>query len=156
VRRKPGDVASAQPHWYSFLDAPDDTEATVAVKAERAAVALHPSKRIAAVLGEQSLRTRFGTPEDHADQLTHLLTLMRLPYVPVGIIPAEAQRRAISTIGFWIFDNNAVALETPAAAIKVTRTQEIGRYVAMFDHLQRESIHGHDARQLVAKVLAGL
>jgi len=26
----------------------------------------------------------------------------------------------------------------------------------MFHHLQSESIHGHDARQLVAKVLAGL
>jgi hypothetical protein len=58
--------------------------------------------------------------------------------------------------GFWIFDNNAVALETPTAAIKVTRPQEIARYAAMFGQLQDEAIYGRGARQLVAKVLASL
>lgn len=140
--------------WYAFLDAPDDADATVAMKAERTAIALNPDKRIAVVLGEQALRTRYGTPAEHADQLTHLLSLMRLPFVSVGVIPADIQRRAIATIGFWIFDNNAVALETPTAAVKVTRPQEIARYVAMFDHLRQEAVHGHDARRLIASVLA--
>jgi transcriptional regulator with XRE-family HTH domain len=142
--------------WYAFLDAPDDADATVAMRAERTAVALSPTKRIAVVLGEQALRTRRGTPFEHADQLTHLLSLMRLPFVSVGVIPAGAQRHAIATIGFWIFDNNAVALETPTAAIKVTRPQEIGRYEAMFAQLQKEATYGHEARQLIAKVLATL
>jgi hypothetical protein len=142
--------------WYAFLGAPDDADATVAMKAERTAIALRPAKRIAVVLGEQALRTRRGTPAEHADQLTHLLSLMRLPFVSVGVIPADVQRHAIATIGFWIFDNNAVALETPTAAIKVTRPQEIALYVAMFERLQNEAIYGHDARQLVAKVLASL
>jgi hypothetical protein len=79
---------------------------------------------------------------------------MRLPFVSVGIIPADAQRYAVATIGFWIFDNNAVALETPTAAIKVTRPQEIALYAALFEHLQNEAIYGDGARQLVAKVLA--
>jgi len=91
---------------------------------------------------------------EHADQLSHLLRLMRLPSVSVGIIPADAQRRAIATIGFWIFDNNAVALETPTAAIKVTRPQEIARYVTMFDHLHREAVHGRAARRLITNLLA--
>jgi transcriptional regulator with XRE-family HTH domain len=142
--------------WYAFLDAPDDMDATVAAKAERTAIALNPAKRIAVVLGEQALHTRRGTLEEHADQLTHLLACMRLPFVSVGVIPADAQRYAVATIGFWIFDNNAVALETPTAAIKVTRPQEIARYVAMFDHLQNEAVHGQKARQLVAKVRASL
>lgn len=81
---------------------------------------------------------------------------MRLPFVSVGIIPAGVQRQAISTIGFWIFDNNAVALETPTAAIKVTRPKEVAQYIAMFDQLQMEAIYGHQARQLIAKVLATL
>jgi len=142
--------------WYVFLDAPDDADATVAMKAERTAIALSPAKRIAVVLGEQALHTRRGTPSEHADQLTHLLSLMRLPFVSVGVIPADVQRHAIATIGFWIFDNNAVALETPTAAIKVTRPQEIALYTAMFDQLQNEAIYSHDARQLIAKVLASL
>jgi len=142
--------------WYAFLDAPDDMDATVAAKAERTAIALSPAKRIAVVLGEQALHTRFGTPAEHADQLTHLLSLVRLPFVSVGIIPAGVQPYALATIGFWIFDNNAVALETPTAAIKVTRPQEIARYAAMFDLLQNEAVYGNHARQLVAKVLASL
>jgi transcriptional regulator with XRE-family HTH domain len=142
--------------WYAFLDAPDDTDDTVAMKAERTAIALTPAKRIAAILGEQALRTRRGTPEEHADQLTHLLSIMRLPFVSVGIIPADVQRHAIASIGFWIFDNNAAALETPTAAIKVTRPQEIALYVALFDQLHAEAIYGHRARRLIAEVLAGL
>ncbi len=142
--------------WYAFLDAPDDADATIAMKTERTAIALRPTKRIAVVLGEQALHTRYGTPAEHADQLTHLLSLMRLPFVSVGVIPADSQRHAIATIGFWIFDNNAVALETPTAAIKVTRPQEVALYVAMFNQLHDQAIYGHDARQLVASVLASL
>jgi transcriptional regulator with XRE-family HTH domain len=142
--------------WYSFLNAPDDTEAVLAMRAQRTATALHPSKRIALVLGEQALRTRRGTPEEHADQLTHLMAVTRLPFVSVGIIPGDAQRQAIASIGFWIFDDSAVALETPTAAIKVTRPNEIALYVALFTQLQSEAVYGHDARRLIAEVLAGL
>lgn len=139
--------------WYAYLNAPNDADATVAMKAERTAAALNPAKRIAVILGEQALRTRRGTPVEHADQLTHLLSLMRLPFVSVGVIPADAQRYAIATIGFWIFDNTAVALETPTAAIKITRPQEVARYVALFQQLHKEAIHGHEARRLIAEVL---
>jgi transcriptional regulator with XRE-family HTH domain len=139
--------------WYEFLDAPDDTEPTVAMKAERTAIALTSAKRIAVVLGEQALRTRRGTPQEHTEQLHHLLSLMRLPFVSVGVIPADAQRYAIASIGFWIFDNNAVALETPTAAIKVTRPQEIALYAKLFDQLQAEALYGADATQLVRQAM---
>jgi transcriptional regulator with XRE-family HTH domain len=141
--------------WYDFLDSPDDADATVAMRHERTAVALNPAKRIVVVLGEQALHTRRGTPKEHADQLTHLLTLMRLPFVSVGVIPADAQRHAIATIGFWIFDDNAVALETPTAAIKVTRPQEIGRYAAMFEQLQEEAVYGRKVQRMIAAIIAG-
>ncbi len=130
--------------------------ATVAMKAERTAIALNPAKRIDVVLGEQALHTRYGSPAEHAGQLSHVLSLMRLPFVSVAVIPASIQRRAIATIGFWIFDENAVALETPTAAIKITRPNEIAQYAAMFDHLHHEAVHGHQARQLIAAILAGL
>lgn len=142
--------------WYSFLDAPDDADATVAMKAERTAIALTQAKRILVVLGERALRTRRGTPAEHADQLRHLLSLMVLPFVSVGVIPADAQRYAIATTGFWIFDDNAVALETPTAAIKVSRPQEIALYAAMFEQLQAQALYGPDARRLITNVVKGL
>jgi Domain of unknown function (DUF5753) len=79
---------------------------------------------------------------------------MRLPFVSVGIIPADTQRHAIATIGFWIFDNNAVALETPTAAIKVTRPKEIALYAALFDQLHAEAVHGARARRLITDILS--
>lgn len=142
--------------WYTFLNAPDDADATVAMKAERTAAALKPGKGVEVVLSEQVLHTRRGTLAEHADQLNHLLALMRLPFVSVAIIPADIQRHAIATIGFWIFDNNAVALETPTAAIKITRPHEVAQYAAMFGHLRTEAIHGHQARRLIATLLAKL
>jgi transcriptional regulator with XRE-family HTH domain len=142
--------------WYTFLDAPDDADATVAMKSERTAIALTAAKRILVVLGEQALRTRRGTKAQHAEQLNHLLSLMRLPFVSVGIIPANKRRYAIATTGFWIFDNNAVALETPTAAIKVTRPQEIALYAAMFDKLQNEAVYGQDAGHIIEEMLKGL
>ena len=140
--------------WYEFLDAPDDADATVAMKTERTAIALTPAKRIAVVLGEQALHTRRGTQDEHAEQLTHLLSLLRLPFVSVGVIPTDVERYAIASVGFWIFDNNAVALETPTAAIKVTRPQEIALYVKLFDQLQAEAVYGLEAHHLVARALA--
>lgn len=142
--------------WYEFLNAPDDADAVVTLRHERTAAALVPTKRIAVVLGEQALRTRRGPPEEHADQLDHLLSLMRLPFVSVDVIPADAQRYALATIGFWIFDNNAVALETPSAAVKVTRPQEIAVYLAMFDRLRAEAVQGHAASDLVRAVRESL
>ena len=44
-------------------------------------------------------------------------------------------RGCVASVGFWIFDNNAVALESPTAAIKVTRPKEIALYATLFDQL---------------------
>jgi hypothetical protein len=67
-------------YWYDFPGAPDDTDATVAMKAERTAIVLNPAKRIDVILSEQALHTRYGSPAEHADQLSHILSLMRLPF----------------------------------------------------------------------------
>ena len=69
---------------------------------------------------------------------------------------ARMQCHVVATVGFWIFDNNAVALETPTAAVKVTRPQEIARYLAMFDLLRAEAVQGREARDLVQAVRASL
>ena len=35
-------------------------------------------------------------------------------------------RHGVSSTGFWMFDDDLVALETPSAAIEVTRPDESG------------------------------
>ena len=43
-------------YWYGFLGAPDDTDATVAMKAERTAIALNPAKRTPWLTGQAHRR----------------------------------------------------------------------------------------------------
>ena len=81
---------------------------------------------------------------------------MSLPTVSLGIIPMMAERTAVASAGFWIFDNSLVALETPTASIEVTRPQEIELYARMFEHLKAPGLHGPAARALIIKALGEL
>jgi hypothetical protein len=108
------------------------------------------------VLEEQALRTWFGSAEVQYGQLAHLLEMTTLPAVSVGIIPLMTQRHGVASAPFWIFDNTLVALETPSAAIEVTRPEEIKQYSLMFERLHATAVHGDEARNLIEKALADL
>ncbi len=110
--------------WIKFLGTPNDLEEAVAARMERQRVIYRGGKRFVAVLEEQALHTWFGTAETQAGQLDRLLALMSLPNVSLDIVPMMTERAAVGSTGFWIFDDNLVALETPTASIEVNRPQE--------------------------------
>jgi hypothetical protein len=142
--------------WIRFLEVPNDLDAAVAARMERQRVLYQGGKRFVVVLEEQALRTWFGTAEIQAGQLGRLLEVMSLPAVSLGIIPMMAERTAVASAGFWIFDNSLVALETPTASIEVTRPQEIELYARMFEHLKVPALYGPAARALIIKALGEL
>ena len=139
--------------WIEFLGVPNDLEEAVAIRMERQRVIYRSSKRFAAVLEEQALRTWFGTAEIQAGQLDRLLALMSLPTVSLGIIPMMSERIAVGSTGFWIFDDTLVALETPTASIEVNRPQELQLYARMFDALKGSAVYGRAASDLITKVI---
>ena len=67
---------------------------------------------------------------------------MSLPTVSLGIIPMMAERTAVASAGFWIFDNSLVALGDATASIEVTRPQEVELYARMFEHLEATAVRG--------------
>ncbi|GGJ96268.1 hypothetical protein GCM10010123_27790 [Pilimelia anulata] len=142
--------------WRQFLNAPDDVADAVELKLARAARTLVPTNRIAVVLGAEALQYRYtGSPADHAEQLAHLLRVSRLPFVSLGIVPlSSAVRTGSATTGFWIFDEAVVRIETPTAAIKVTRPTEIQLHLRLFAHQQGRAVHGAAARRMIAAALA--
>ena len=142
--------------WIGFLDAPNDLDAAVAARMERQHVIYQRDKRFDVILEEQALRTWFGTAETQAGQLDRLLAIMSLPGVTLGIIPMMAERKAVGSAGFWIFDNSLAALETPTASIEVARPQEIEMYVRMFGHLKSAARYGQAARALITNTMAEL
>ena len=139
--------------WIKFLDAPNDLDEAVSTRMKRQEIIRRGGKRFVVLLEEQALRTWFGTADTQADQLRHLLTMMSLPNVSLGVIPLMAERLAVGSAGFWIFDNNLVALETPTASIEVNRPDEIELYARMFETLKAPAVYGPTARRLVTRVI---
>jgi transcriptional regulator with XRE-family HTH domain len=138
--------------WMDFLDAPNDLEEAVAARMERQRVLYQRGKRFAVVLEEQALRTWFGDANTQVNQLDRLLTVMSLPNVALGVVPLMIERGAVPSTGFWIFDKELVALETPTASIEVSRPQEIELYERMFEQLHMTAVYGKQARDLITKV----
>ncbi|MFF0339683.1 helix-turn-helix domain-containing protein [Kribbella sp. NPDC004875] len=138
--------------WARFLNTDSDIDEAVAARLQRQSIIYESKRRFAVILEENALRTWFGNADTMAGQLDRLLTVMTLPNVALGIVPAMIEREAVSTTGFWIFDDKLVALETPSASIEVTQPQEIALYENMFNMLRRSALYGPEARALVVRV----
>nr|WP_280373292.1 DUF5753 domain-containing protein [Nocardia wallacei] len=142
--------------WVRFLGTPNDVEDAVAVRMQRQRILQRGGKRFVVLLEEQALRTWFGTAEVQAGQLGRLLELMALPNISLGIIPLMTERAAVASTGFWIFDDELVAVETPTANIQITQPAECTLYARMFEELKRSAVHGRRARRLILDALADL
>ncbi|WP_327110753.1 helix-turn-helix transcriptional regulator [Nocardia sp. NBC_01730] len=139
--------------WIEFFGTPNDVGDAVAVRMERQRILQRGGKRFVTVIEGQALRTWFGTAETQAGQLGRLLELMALPNISLGIIPLMTERQAVASAGFWIFDDDLVALETPTASIQVTQPAECHMYARMFEVLKGAAVYGRDARGLIIKAL---
>ncbi|TCJ89936.1 helix-turn-helix domain-containing protein [Nocardia alba] len=142
--------------WIRFLATPNDVEDAVAIRMARQRIVQRGGRRFVIVLEEQALRTWFGSAEVQAGQLGRLLEVMALPQVSLGIIPLMRERGGVGSAGFWIFDDDLVALETPTASIQVSQPAEIGLYARMFEELKRSAVYGREARQLIVTALDDL
>ncbi|MEV0773809.1 helix-turn-helix domain-containing protein [Nocardia salmonicida] len=142
--------------WIRFLSTLNDVEDAVAIRMQRQRIVQRGGRRFVIVLEEQALRTWFGSAEVQAGQLGRLLEVMALPQVSLGIIPLMRERGGVGSAGFWIFDDDLVALETPTASIQVSQPAEIGLYARMFEELKRAAVYGRDARQLIVTALDDL
>lgn len=138
--------------WIEFLEAHDDLDAAVAAKMERQSVIYDGTKTFAVLLEEASLTTWSGSAETMLAQLDRLMSVMTLPNVSLGILPSMIERAAVGSAGFWIFDDQLVALETPTASIEVAQPQEIGLYARMFEQMSRVAAYGRDARAIIINV----
>ncbi|MGW6730178.1 helix-turn-helix domain-containing protein [Nocardia sp. NPDC055029] len=142
--------------WIEFLGTPNDVDDAVAVRMERQQIVQRGGRRFVIVLEEQALRTWFGTAEVQAGQLGRLLEVMALPQISLGIVPLMRERGGVGSAGFWIFDDELVALETPTASIQVTAPSEINLYARMFEELKQSAVYGRAARQLIVTALNDL
>lgn len=148
--------AAALSYFIDFLNAPNDLDAAVEARMERQRIIYSGNRRFAVVLEEQAIRQRVGDLDTMAGQLDRLLGVISLPRVSLGIIPAAAPRRVFASVGFWIFDDAVVDVETPTASLEITQPREIRLYTKMFEQLQQSAVYGAEARALVTSAMADL
>lgn len=143
-------------YFIEFLDTPNDLDAAVEARMERQRIVYSGNRHFMVVLEEHAIRTRVGNLDTMSGQLDRLLGIVSLPRVSLGIIPAAAYRKVFTSVGFWIYDDAMVRVETPTASLEVTQPREIRLYAKMFEQLQRCAVYGAEARALVTCAMADL
>lgn len=143
-------------YFVDFLDAPNDLDAAIEARMERQRIVYSGNRRFLVVLEEQAMRARVGNLDTMSGQLDRLLGIMSLPRVSLGIIPAGASRTVFASVGFWIYDDVMVGVETPTASLEITQPREIQLYAKMFTQLQQSAVYGAETRALVIRAMADL
>jgi hypothetical protein len=152
----PGYARAVLEFWSGFLGAASDLGEAVAARIDHQRLLYDARKTFAVVLEQSVLQTRLCEAETLAGQLDRLLSVMSLPNVSVGIVPAATRREVVGQVSFWIFDDRLVKLETPTAGIEVSAPQEVALYARMFDRLRAPVALGSDARALVLQAIDAL
>lgn len=139
-----------------FQGTPDDVAEAVTARIARSRFLYEGGHRFAVVIEEGVLRHRFGTPEEMAGQLRHLLTVMPLASVSLGVIPSGAERTVWLLEAFYLFDDEHVVVETLTAEINVHQPRELADYARAFAELSKMAVYGDDARTLIRAAIGAL
>ncbi|MBF6354798.1 helix-turn-helix domain-containing protein [Nocardia higoensis] len=134
-----------------FHQVPDDLDEAVAKRMERQRVLYRRDHLFHFVIAEQALRTTVGDDEVMEGQLDRLSSLIGMPRVTIGIVPATAEALVVST-NFVMFDNQMVMVEGTAAELTITQPREIAVYGRAFDLLAGQAVSGKRARELIGRV----
>ena len=148
-------AAAVMAQVIDFYGIPDDLEVGVAARMERQQILYKGNHRFHFILAQQALWTTVGDPEVMAGQLDRLLTVLSLPRVRLGIIPAPTAYR-VPTNQFIIFDDRMVQVETVSAELTITQPREIALYAKAFQELSESVVYGQEAKELITARLADL
>jgi transcriptional regulator with XRE-family HTH domain len=141
-----------------LYNAPDDVAEAVKVRMQRQHVLYHPGKQFHIVITEAVLRScAVAPPQVMAAQLDRLVAATTLgPSIRFGVIPFSTPWPVFVDHGFWIYDTDTVIVETLAAELRLTRSDEIGLYRKAFDQLAQIASYGQDARTIITGALMDL
>ncbi|MGZ3097921.1 helix-turn-helix domain-containing protein [Streptomyces sp. H72] len=135
---------------------PDDVEDAAAARVERSHIIRDGDHRFAILLEESVLRHVIGDAATMAGQLGYLLSVMALPAVSVGIVPAGRPRDMWTLETFTAFDEDRVHVELLTAAVTVTTPGEITQYARAFEEMAALAVYGSAARSRISAAIDAL
>lgn len=125
---------------------------TVAARVERQRVLYEGAKDLRFLITESALRWRIVSATRMVEQLDRLVSLSRLPYLDIRVIPMSARQRDIANHAFVIRDDRTVTIETVHAEIVVTDPHDVALYVGKFERFAAMALSGDNARAMLTRI----
>ncbi|MFJ8146202.1 helix-turn-helix domain-containing protein [Streptomyces sp. NPDC096048] len=135
---------------------PDDVDEAAAARVERSHIIREGNHRFGILLEESVLHHVVGDAATMAGQLGYLLSVMALPAVSVGVVPAGRPRDMWTLETFTVFDEARVHVELLTAAVTVTTPGEITQYAHAFEEMAALAVYGSGARSLISAAIDAL
>jgi hypothetical protein len=132
-------------------DSLDEIDRRVAVRMERQAILTRetpaPPPALHVVLNEAAALREVGGAAVMRDQLDRLRKSATRPNISVDILPLKAGAHAAMESAFVILDfpdpredPPVVYIDNPSSAAYLQKSEDLSRYQAIFDHVQRQAI----------------
>jgi transcriptional regulator with XRE-family HTH domain len=134
----------------------DDVDEAVRARMRRQEILYRADKRFHLVLTEATLRYSLCPTEVMLGQLDRLIALAALPTVRLGVIGFGTPCSVAPLHGFWLFDDDSVAVESYSAKLTLAQPQEIELYTWTFDALAADASYGRAARAIITAVIDDL
>ncbi|MGW5651992.1 helix-turn-helix domain-containing protein [Streptomyces humi] len=135
---------------------PEDVDEAATARVERSHIIRDGHRRFALLLEESVLRHVVGDSVVMAGQLGYLLSVMALPAVSIGVIPAGRERAMWTLETFTLFDEERASVELLTAGITVTAPGEIAMYAHAFEEMTALAVYGTAARGLISSAIDSL
>ncbi|WP_329083591.1 helix-turn-helix domain-containing protein [Streptosporangium sp. NBC_01469] len=134
--------------------APDEIDAAIRVRMQRQDILYDQSKRFRFVIPEAALRYRLAPLDVMRGQLDRLLAVTALPNVEFGVIPFEAPLPSAPLNGFWVYDEDHVAVPTRTRDLLLRDPDDVAFYARTFEELCEVAAFREDARSVIVRVLS--
>lgn len=135
---------------------PEDVDEAATARVDRSQIIRDGRRRFALLMEESVLRHVVGDSVVMAGQLGYLLSVMALPAVSVGIIPAGRERTMWTLETFMLFDEERASVELLTAGITVTAPGELSMYARAFEEMTTLAVYGSQARGLISSAIDSL
>ncbi|GIH99301.1 helix-turn-helix domain-containing protein [Planobispora takensis] len=136
-----------------LYNAPDEIDAAIRVRMQRQEILYDQSKRFRFILPEAVLRYRLAPLDVMRGQLDRLLAVTALPNVEFGVVPFEAPLPSALLNGFWIYDQDHVAVPTRTRDLILRDPEDIAFYERAFEEFGEIAAFREDARLVIMRVL---
>ncbi|WP_181787180.1 helix-turn-helix domain-containing protein [Streptomyces phytophilus] len=130
---------------------PRDVEEAVRARIRRQELLYQPGRRYHILLWEGVLRALVCPRAVLAAQLDRLVGVIGLDTVELGIVPFTAPLKQPPAVGFWIYDDRQVIVETWHAELWLDDTDSVATYVRAWKAIRDSAVYGAEAHRVIAR-----